>query len=1257
MKKYIQIMSFILFITLNLWGKEISEEVAIIAAKNFYSQKTNQNKLNISETHHILHQNELMIYAFNFESNGFVLVSADDRVLPIIGYSTESGFSSENIPQQLHGLIEEYKREIIFAVSQDSLQTNQIANEWITVLDPNFDLPETRSVNPLIHARFNQPNPWNLLCPDDPNGPGGHALVGCVAVSMVQVMHYWSYPEVGFGSHGYNHNQYGYLFADFGDAFYDYDNMSNHIATSSSQLLLYHAGVAIDMGYGPSGSGAWVGTNYPCAMSAMEEHFLYKDIIHFEEKNDYSNSNWRNLLKDELDSGRPMIYRGYDNSGGHAWNIDGYDGDYFHCNWGWGGSYNGYFLLSNLSAGGYTFGQGQAAVMGIEPQSLTEPNILLTDYYFNETLGDGDGVVNPGEEINIFVTVQNLIPWPTATNVFLILSTDETAITIIDNSAYVQTIDSDASFTNESSPFSAIVSDDANLKDYQFQLNVSADSDEDDAYNNSFLFDVKVSLNQANFPIAVDNQLAATPTIIDYMGDENDKEILLAEYWGDIHFVDKNGVQLSEWQYDMGNQVWGTPAIGDINGDGENEIVLTSKNGKAVILDSNGNEILEYDADQFLMGTPALGNLDEDESLEIIFGGYSPSGKLFAINADGSEVEGFPVNLSERILSGVALADLNSNERDDIVCATLDGNVYLIYDNGTIASGFPLEIGATIKIAPSIIISEMDTPLILLGSKDDNFYGINSDGSIRFIIPTGGDVLTSPAIATNLNGEIQIAFGSNDDYLYLLDKQGDIISGWPQNLGANVSVSPVFADLNDDGNPEVISAAGNTLYAFHLDGSLVEYFPMSFSFPFTSSFMVDDLDLDGDIEIAVGSSNDLVIVDIKSGQMIENLWSMYRGNLHRNGTYYSNTNQSNITVQNSEGWNLIGIPLSVEDHHYLTVFPTAIENTLFEFGDNSYISTFELFEGKGYWLRFSETGETPISGNHISSLEIDLAEGWNLISGLSESIMVIDIVDNNQIIVPNTVYYYEDGYFSANQLNPGMGYWLKTFDSGSITLNGNGRSFKSSNIVKEIEGLNTIDINGVRLYFGEIKTKIDLNQFDLPPKPPIGGFDVRFKGDTRVTKEKAEIEVMSTTEIITIAYNVVIDAGEYMNWVLISETGDEFILEDTGELTVPSTERFVLNRKPVVPINFALHQNFPNPFNPITTLRYDLPSDALVTLSIYDMLGREITQLVNTNQQAGFKSVQWDATDMHGKPVSAGVYLYQIQAGEYVQTRKMVLLK
>jgi flagellar hook assembly protein FlgD len=95
----------------------------------------------------------------------------------------------------------------------------------------------------------------------------------------------------------------------------------------------------------------------------------------------------------------------------------------------------------------------------------------------------------------------------------------------------------------------------------------------------------------------------------------------------------------------------------------------------------------------------------------------------------------------------------------------------------------------------------------------------------------------------------------------------------------------------------------------------------------------------------------------------------------------------------------------------------------------------------------------------------------------------------------------------------------------------------------------------------------------------------------------------------------------------------------------------------LLPIQYALHPAYPNPFNPITSLRYDLPEQAQVTLTIYDLMGRKVTRLLNTVQDAGFRSVQWNATDMHGKPVSAGVYLYQIQAGEFVQTRKMVLLK
>jgi hypothetical protein len=99
------------------------------------------------------------------------------------------------------------------------------------------------------------------------------------------------------------------------------------------------------------------------------------------------------------------------------------------------------------------------------------------------------------------------------------------------------------------------------------------------------------------------------------------------------------------------------------------------------------------------------------------------------------------------------------------------------------------------------------------------------------------------------------------------------------------------------------------------------------------------------------------------------------------------------------------------------------------------------------------------------------------------------------------------------------------------------------------------------------------------------------------------------------------------------------------------------NRNETFPQGFALEQNFPNPFNPVTTLRYDLPENSYVNVTVYDMLGRQVRTLVNTTQDAGFRSVIWNATNDYGKPVSAGIYLYQIQAGEFVQTKKMVLLK
>ena len=110
-------------------------------------------------------------------------------------------------------------------------------------------------------------------------------------------------------------------------------------------------------------------------------------------------------------------------------------------------------------------------------------------------------------------------------------------------------------------------------------------------------------------------------------------------------------------------------------------------------------------------------------------------------------------------------------------------------------------------------------------------------------------------------------------------------------------------------------------------------------------------------------------------------------------------------------------------------------------------------------------------------------------------------------------------------------------------------------------------------------------------------------------------------------------------------------------ITIPSPNKLYLIKELKTPHSFTLHKNFPNPFNPTTTITYDLPEDIFVELIIFDMLGRKISNIVNEQQKAGFKSVQWDGTDSMGSPVSSVIYLFQIRAGNFIRTKKMVLLK
>ena len=161
-----------------------------------------------------------------------------------------------------------------------------------------------------------------------------------------------------------------------------------------------------------------------------------------------------------------------------------------------------------------------------------------------------------------------------------------------------------------------------------------------------------------------------------------------------------------------------------------------------------------------------------------------------------------------------------------------------------------------------------------------------------------------------------------------------------------------------------------------------------------------------------------------------------------------------------------------------------------------------------------------------------------------------------------------------------------------------------------------------------------------------------FNLEKSSTADFGEYQVIETADTAYLDANYEIDVTVYYRLVAYDDGGNASDYSVVVDVTVLWTDLGI-----AIPDEFAIHQNYPNPFNPVTTLRYDLPEQGHVRITIYDMLGRDVKTLINGYQDPGYKSINWDATNDYGKPVSAGMYLYQIHAGEYIEVRKMVLVK
>lgn len=330
-------------------GKQISQNAALSAARKYSrtGQVAPAKNLRSDKT------NNAPYYAFNLEQ-GYVIVSGDDEMTELVGYAENGFFDAENVPPQMQLWLDGYA-EYVAAVQSGKAKARKILLS---------DSPSV-VVEPLVTTKWNQDAPFNNFAPEytDDNNNTQRCATGCAATAMAQIMKFHNWPEQGVGHYSYEHQSFGTISSNFSEHVYDWTDMIDrynngeysNVQADAVALLMKDCGVSLNMNYGPV-SGASIYSYYP----AFKNYFRYSSRT--VNRSGCETAEFTKIITDELQEGRPIIYCGTGEDGGHAFVVDGYDTNYFlHVNWGWGGYSDGYFDMNYMDPTGLGIGGGSGA--------------------------------------------------------------------------------------------------------------------------------------------------------------------------------------------------------------------------------------------------------------------------------------------------------------------------------------------------------------------------------------------------------------------------------------------------------------------------------------------------------------------------------------------------------------------------------------------------------------------------------------------------------------------------------------------------------------------------------------------------------------------------------------------------------------------------------------------------------------------------------------------------------------------------------
>ena len=355
-----------------IFAQQVSQETAQSVAEAFFSQNVQNDRGKSVQFEDITAETSFQnFYIFSADS-GFVFVAADERVTPILAYSTTSPFVTEDMPENLRGWLEGYDQQIQEVRDLALSSAPDISARW-SYLKAGEPIPNKGDRGEelfMMTTKWDQNGSsctlYNNACPE--TNSGQRCVTGCTATAIAQVLKYWNHPIQGVGNKtltledmvlfygSAKHPECYPISVDFSATTYDWQNMPNQLTCSSSQAekdaiatLMLHCGVAMHTNYGLANQTDG-GSSAPYLVDTISKYFDYSPCAFYAYQADYSDNEWKNKLKAEIDSHRPVLYRGSSSGGGHAFVFYGYDdNDLFLVNWGWSGRSDGYYAIGGLN--------------------------------------------------------------------------------------------------------------------------------------------------------------------------------------------------------------------------------------------------------------------------------------------------------------------------------------------------------------------------------------------------------------------------------------------------------------------------------------------------------------------------------------------------------------------------------------------------------------------------------------------------------------------------------------------------------------------------------------------------------------------------------------------------------------------------------------------------------------------------------------------------------------------------------------------